>query len=195
MFHSDTLAETAYVTRSLPRVQVRPMKRLVKTLTAAVTALSLMVATAVPAHADRASDNLAKAVIAAIAIGAIVNSIDKGRAHPVPQPARPQEVRNRQVPQVCAIEINGARRDVVFYPERCLRREGFSYRLPRHCATDIRIQGHRDRAYSEQCLRDAGFRVSDRRHDRRRDRWHDRRDDRRDYRDDDFGHGRDFYDR
>lgn len=170
MTQSDTLFETARDTprrialRALPIDPKRPFRRLLATLTAGVTALSLMAASAVPAHADRQSDNLAKALIAALAIGAIVNSIDKGKAKPAPQP-----VRNPVVPAVCAIEVSGARRDVTFYPETCLRAEGFKYRLPRDCAISIRIRGKVDRAYGQLCLRDAGFRVGGR-HDRRTDR-------------------------
>ena len=189
MTHSDTLFETACFAprRNAPRIlpidAKRPMRRLVATLTAGVTALSLMLASAVPAHADRQSDNIAKALVAALAIGAIVHSIDKNRT---PAPA-PTPVRSPRVPSVCAIEVSGARRDVTFYPERCLRREGFTYRLPRDCAIDIRIRGRVDRAYGERCLRDAGFRVGGQ---DRRDDW--RRDDRdgRDGRGHGHGHGR-----
>lgn len=182
-----TLAETASVARALPRPSPNPVKRFMATLTAGVTALSMLVATAIPAHADRASDNLAKAVVGALIIGAIVNSANRGHAAPAPAPApeRPVEVRSPRVPQVCAVEISGARRTVVLYPERCLRREGFDYRLPRGCATEIRMRGRTDRAYSAQCLREAGFRVGGSRRDGdhrwddhgRRDRnWDDRYD-------------------
>jgi hypothetical protein len=176
---SYTLAETASVARALPRASQNPVKRFMATLTAGVTALSMLVATAIPAHADRASDNLAKAVVGALIIGAIVNSANRGHAAPAPAPTpeRPVEVRSPRVPQVCAVEISGARRTVVLYPERCLRREGFDYRLPRGCATEIRMRGRTDRAYSAQCLSDAGFRVGGSRRDGDR-RWddHGRRD-------------------
>lgn len=158
------------ITPTMPRETAKPMRRIATVLTAAATAFALMTASALPARADRASDNLAKAVVAAIAIGAIVNSIDKGRAQPAPVPERPREVRSPRVPSVCAIEIAGKRRDVTVYPERCLRREGFDYRLPRHCAHDARVYGRKDRVYGEDCLRDAGFRVGGGReydHDRR----------------------------
>ncbi len=187
MIQSDTLFETAYVAthrsasshfatlRTLPIDRKRPVKRLMATLTAGLTAMSLLVATAMPAHADRQSDNLAKALIAAIAIGAIVNSIDKGRAQPAPAPV-PVPVRHRGVvPAICAVEVSGARRDAVFYPERCLRREGFNARLPHDCAISIRMRGRTDRAYGERCLRDAGFRIGGGRRDHDDD-W--RRDDR-----------------
>ncbi|MBN2631822.1 MAG: hypothetical protein JXR75_14930 [Rhodobacteraceae bacterium] len=154
---------SARIAPMLHRETAHPLRRAAVVLTAAATALALMTATALPAHADRASDNLAKALVAALAIGAIVNSVDKGRAHaappyaPVHQP--PREVRSPRVPSVCAIEISGARRAVTVYPERCLRREGFDARLPRQCAHEARVFGRTDRVYGEDCLRDAGLRV------------------------------------
>ncbi|GEM_PF-512758 len=161
MFH-----RSARIAPTLPRETAHPLRRAAAVMTAAVTALALMTATALPAHADRASDNLAKALVAALAIGAIVNSVDKGRAHAAPRPAplphRPQQMRSPRVPSVCAIEISGARRDVTVYPERCLRREGFDARLPRQCAHEARVFGRTDRVYGEDCLRDAGFRVGGR---------------------------------
>ena len=160
MTHSDiTFATTPSrpkTLRALPIDGPRPLKRLMAILAAGVTALSLMVASAVPAHADRQSDNLAKALAAAVAIGIIVHSVNKGRAHPAPVIT---PVRRAVVPAICAIEISGARRDRVIYPERCLRREGFDARLPRDCAIHVRIHGREDRAYGERCLRDAGFRI------------------------------------
>lgn len=169
MTRSETMFETVYTRtpRALPIDGPRPLRRLLATLAAGVTALSLMLATAVPAHADRRSDDLAKAVAAAIALGLIVHSIDRGRADPAPV-ATP--VRHRAVPAVCAVEVRGARRDRVVYPERCLRREGFEARLPRDCAVHIRIRGREDRAYGERCLLDAGFRIGGGRDDRRYDR-------------------------
>lgn len=164
----------------IPRVTPQPLRRVAGTLIAAFTVLALMAASALPARADRAGDNLAKAVVAAIAVGAIVHSIDKGRAKPAPVPQPPVQVRNPRVPSVCAIEISGARRNVTVYPERCLRREGFAYRLPRQCAHEARIFGRTDRVYAEDCLRNAGFRVD-------AGRGHDRG-----VRDHGRGHGRDY---
>lgn len=176
MTHSDTLFETAFATpRALPMDGKRPLKRLMMVVTAGVTALSLMMATAVPAHADRASDNLAKALIAALAIGAVVNSIDRGHATPAPTPApAPVPVHDRRatIPGVCAVEIRGGHRDRVVYPSRCLREEGFRGRLPDRCAITIRMNGRIDDAYGERCLRDAGYRIGG----GRDDRWDDRGD-------------------
>lgn len=164
------LATPDAVLSFVPRATARPLARIGASLTVAVTVLALLVSSAVPARADRASDNLAKAVVAAIAIGAIVHSIDKGRARAAPVP---EQVRSPRVPSVCALEVSGPRRDITVYAERCLRREGFDYRLPRHCAREARIFGRPDRIYTEACLRDAGFRVGGGR-DHRRDRDWDR---------------------
>jgi hypothetical protein len=191
MYNSATLAETAFAAGAFPRAQAKPVKRMMTALTGAVTALGLMVASAAPAHADRASDNLAKVVVTAIAIGAIVNALDHENQpaaqpvrqplpRPVPQPLplpEPEHVRSPKVPAVCAIEFSGARRNVTVYPERCLRREGFEARLPRQCATEARVFGRNDRVYAEDCLRNTGYRIEgDRRHDWRdgpRDNRHD----------------------
>ncbi|MFN3844936.1 MAG: hypothetical protein ACK4RZ_03810 [Paracoccaceae bacterium] len=183
-------ASTA-ISPSMPRETSKPLRRVAAAVIAAVTVLTLMAGTAVPAQADRASDNLAKAVVAALAVGAIINSIDKGRAKPAPLPEPPVQARAPRVPSVCAIEISGARRDVTVYPERCLRREGFDFRLPRQCAHDARVFGRVDRVYGEDCLRNAGFRVGADRGQFRDDRMY--RDRGRPY-GHDRGRGRDRYD-
>lgn len=124
-------------------------------LTGAAAVLALVLATAIPAKADK-KDDLAKALIAAVVIGAIANELkDKHDPSPVPLP-----VKHPRVPSVCAISIDGAERSVTLYPESCLRAEGFNHSLPRGCANRASIFGERDRVYSAQCLRDAGFKVS-----------------------------------
>ena len=92
-----------------------------------------------------------------LVIGLIANSLDdKPKHHPAPLP---EPARHRRVPAVCAIEIEGSSGDrVAVYPEKCLRREGFTYQLP-DCARNVRIYGKRDRIYPASCLRNAGFRV------------------------------------
>lgn len=168
------------LTRNLPAARRRPLRALATALTVGVTALSLMVASALPARADKAGDDLAKAIVAAIAIGAIVNSIDNKRKDSRPAPLPSHGSIAPRIPRDCAIEIAGKRRSVTVYPERCLRRERVEGRLPRNCAFNARIYGRVDRVYAEDCLRDAGYRVGGRgvghrddRHDRRHDRdWH-----------------------
>jgi hypothetical protein len=136
-------------------------RRFAAMLTGGAAALALVLATAIPARADK-KDDLAKALIAALVVGAIAHELsDRDKPAPVPAPV-PEPVRNLRVPSVCAISIDGADRSVTLYPESCLRAEGFDHRLPRGCANGATIYGERDRVYSAKCLREAGFRVSGR---------------------------------
>jgi hypothetical protein len=136
-------------------------RRFAAMLTGGAAALALVLASAIPAKADK-KDDLAKALIAALVVGVIAHELkDKDKPAPVPVPV-PEPVKSKRVPSVCAISIDGAERSVTLYPESCLRAEGFDYRLQRGCANSATIFGERDRAYSAQCLRDAGFRVSGR---------------------------------
>ncbi|MCU0903583.1 MAG: hypothetical protein MUE83_06870 [Tabrizicola sp.] len=136
-------------------------RRFAAMLTGGAAALALVLATAIPARADK-KDDLAKALIAAIVVGAIAHELsDKEKPAPTPVPL-PEPVKSKRVPSVCAISIDGAERSVTLFPESCLRAEGFDHRLPRGCANAATIYGERDRVYSTQCLRDAGFRVSGR---------------------------------
>ena len=130
-------------------------RRLGAMITGGAAALALVLATAIPAKADK--NDLTKALIAALVVGAIAHELnDKDKPAPLPVP---EPVKNKRVPGVCAISIDGAERSVTLYPESCLREEGFDYRLPRYCANSATIFGKRDRVYSAQCLRDAGFRL------------------------------------
>ena len=133
-------------------------RRFATMLTGGAAVLALLLATAMPVRADK-KDDLAKALIAALVIGAIIQNTK--RPDPAPQPL-PEPVKQPRVPAVCAIDIDGAQRSVTLYVESCLRREGFDHRLPRGCASTARIFGRDDRVYGVQCLRDAGFRVSGR---------------------------------
>lgn len=133
-------------------------RRLATMITGGAAALALVLATAIPARAEK--NDLAKALIAALVVGAIANELkDKDKDKPVPVP---EPVKAKRVPAVCAISIDGADRSVTLYPESCLREEGFNYRLPRNCANGATIFGERDRVYSAQCLKNAGFRVTGR---------------------------------
>lgn len=126
-------------------------RRLAAMITGGAAALALVLATAIPAKAE--TNDLTKALIAALVVGAIAHELnDKDK--PAPEP-----VKSKRVPSVCAISIDGAERSVTLFPESCLRKEGFDYRLPRYCANSATIFGKRDRVYSAQCLREAGFRV------------------------------------
>lgn len=142
-------------------------RRFAAMLTGGAAALVVVLATAIPVKADSKND-LARALIAALVVGAIaheLNANDQPAAAPVPVPLplpEPKPVSSKRVPAVCAISIDGAERSVTLYPESCLRAEGFKPRLPRGCANTATIYGQRDRVYSAQCLRDAGYRVSGR---------------------------------
>lgn len=138
-------------------------RRFAAMLTGGAAALAVVLATTIPARAD-SKDDLAKALIAALVVGAIAHELkDKDKPAPVPVPLpEPEPVSSKRVPTVCAISIDGAERSVSLYPETCLREEGIRARLPRHCANTATIFGQRDRVYSAQCLRNAGFRVSGR---------------------------------
>lgn len=151
------------------RAEVPPPRRFFAGLTAAAAAFALVLAMALPARADRRDDDLAKALIGILVLGAIVNELndDKRKAQPAPAPVhRKPEVRKR-IPAVCAIAIDGARRSVTVYPETCLRREGIRGPLPRHCSHEARIYGQWDRIYGVDCLRNAGFTVQDHHRSRR----------------------------
>ncbi len=170
MQRSETLAETMVITRNFPRPSQRDSRslgrRLVITVAAAATALGLLASTAVPARAD--NDDLAKALAALAIVGILVNEQRKSREreraraqqHHKPHPHHQQPSRHPRVPSVCAIEIAGNSGTATVYGERCLREQGFNFRLPEYCARTARIYGRNDRIYSDQCLRDAGFRVA-----------------------------------
>ena len=138
-------------------------RRLAGFVTAGALTLSLILAAAVPARAGDRGDNLAKALIAAVIVGAIIHETkrDKPAPAPVPEPVRKKKRYSyddeTRIPAVCALEFEGEHRAVTVYPESCLRDEGVRGRLPVGCANEARIYGKRDRIYSERCLRDAGF--------------------------------------
>lgn len=137
-------------------------RRLAAMITGGAAALALVLATAIPAKAEK--NDLTKALIAALVVGVIAHELkDKDKPAPLPVPLpEPEPVKSKRVPAVCAISIDGADRSVTLYPESCLRDQGFTYRLPRHCANSATIFGERDRVYSAQCLKEAGFRVTGR---------------------------------
>ena len=179
MTPSMTLAETEFGSRILPTnaahanaghanaahadaaivKTTRTRNRLFALLIAAATALALVLASAVPARADRKKDDVLKALASIAAIALISKAVKDKKRRNTPAPAPVQMPR---VPGVCAIEIGSGRGSVTGYAERCLREEGFNYRLPTGCATSIRIYGRADRFFPEQCLRDAGFRTPNR---------------------------------
>ena len=147
---SSILAETTHGRAQSGEAQ--PLKRLMGGLTVLAVALALIAATAVPSRADKRSDNIAKVIVGALIVGAIVNEVNKGKRKPPVHPAD-----SRRVPGACAIEIESASqpRPVVVYGGTCLRDHGLT-RLPA-CGRGATIYGRAERLYSPDCLRGAGF--------------------------------------
>lgn len=155
---SETLAETIHALRDTRQSPMFTMKRQANMLVILLMAMSLLAATALPSHAEKRNNDLAKILAGALVIGLIAKSIDDNKDRHKPKP-QPEPVYEPRVPAVCAISIDSNSGDAVtMYSQKCLRREGFDYRLP-NCARDVRIYGEADRVYSAQCLRDAGFRL------------------------------------
>ena len=134
-------------------------RRFASLLTGGAVAFALVLGAAMPAKAAK-NDDLAKALIAALVVGAIVKGLDD--AGQDRRDVRPEKVRGGRVPSVCAISIDGAKQSVTLYSETCLKGEGVTAPLPKSCANTATIFGRKDRVYSAQCLRNAGFRVSGR---------------------------------
>lgn len=156
---SMTLAETALVSHTTT-AKTRPFRRnrVTTLMVAAAVSLAMIVASALPARADRNNDDVLKALAAIAAIALISKAVKDNKRRHAPAPP-PVPVQVPRVPGVCAIEIGSGHGSVTGYGERCLREEGFNYRLPTDCSTSIRIYGRADRFYPEQCLRDSGFRI------------------------------------
>lgn len=174
---------------TIRKPSAHPMRRAMSAATIGLLVLSLLMVAAQPVRADSRSDQMARALLAAIAIGAVVHTIDKNKKKrraaeaaqpPVlePEPTHGPGSRHRVIPAACGIEIVGSRRAATVYPERCLRREGVRAHLPQQCSFKARIYGREDWVYGGDCLRDAGFRIEDgrgwddRHNDDRRGRRH-----------------------
>ncbi len=151
MIHSETLAETMLLTRDGARRRLR--LRFVALVMAVALAMGL-IGTAGPARAD--DDDLVKALAALAIVGIIAHASQQDHLQPAPVP-RP--VAGPKVPGVCAIEIVGQHSRATVYGERCIRAQGFGWRLPQGCARPARIYGQNDRIYTPQCLQNAGFRI------------------------------------
>jgi hypothetical protein len=161
------MTETFRIARA-PQPDHRPSaRRMGWILTAGAAALSLLLGAALPARAAD-KDDLAKALIAALVVGAIIHEAND-RDDRMPPVMGPDLIKKKKrhsaktIPSVCALNLDGHRRNAIVYSERCMRREGVQARLPGHCARDARIWGKRDRIYGERCLREAGFKIEDRR--------------------------------
>lgn len=152
-------------------------RRFIATLAATASALALMTAAAIPARADRQSDDFAKALAAIAAIAIVGSAITDGkddqrttvqhnpRFNQTPRGyrhryAEPQRQRRETVlPERCAIEVRSRRNTLVAYTERCLRRAGIDQRLPRQCEVSVGRHGRDRTAYDQNCLLHSGFRT------------------------------------
>ncbi len=140
--------------------------------TALAAALAIGPLTATPAAAD--SDDVAKLLLGAIALGVVVHAIDKNRDrndeathgphNPVdPGWGRPPH-RRYALPARCEFEVRTrqGRREV--FGERCLEREGVRVnRLPNRCEFDVWTERGRRTVFGSRCLREHGYRVEARR--------------------------------
>ena len=80
-------------------------RRFATLMTGGAVAFALVLGAALPAKADK-KDDLAKALIAALVVGAIAHELkDKPKPAPAPEP-----VKQPRVPGVCEIAIDGADR-------------------------------------------------------------------------------------
>lgn len=152
-----------------------------KTLTAGLTALSLIIIPAAPVQAQNSNNDLNRAIIGLLAIGAVGLAIKNNQSRSsetrthrpsiqVHKTHRNHNNRVRQqrrvdpVPGRCFRRVETSRGGYQgVFTERCLeRRYRDANTLPRQC--QVRIggrDGHR-RGYDASCLRDFGYR-SDRR--------------------------------
>lgn len=147
-------------------------RRFTAGLTAGAAALALVLSLVMPAPAKADGDDLAKALIGALVVGAIIKGSKKDKPAPQPEPVQGGQWGSwngekpgagaKPIPATCAIQIDGKSQDVALYPETCIRDMGIDAALPRDCATGATIFGHRDRVYGESCLRKAGFRLAGR---------------------------------
>ena len=86
--HLDVYKRQVHALRDARAKPVFALKRQGNRLMAALVALSMLAASATPSHADKRGDDLAKALAAALAIGLVVNAIDKNKnKHTTPAPA------------------------------------------------------------------------------------------------------------
>lgn len=153
-----------------------------KTLTAGLTALSLILIPAAPVHAAD-NDNLNRAILGLLAAGAIGLAINESKSnssssvqvHRTPRHADQRRfgterrtVRQRRhvdpLPSRCFRQVklgNGRVQNV--FTSRCLdRRYNDAAYLPSNCLTRIGGRGGNQRGYEANCLREHGYR-SDRR--------------------------------
>ncbi|MDP2737201.1 MAG: hypothetical protein Q8O82_00435 [Pseudorhodobacter sp.] len=133
-------------------------KRFATTVAIAAIALGLLTAAAVPAHADKNSDNVA-GILAGIAAVAIIANVLDNTKHSAVNESAPTVTHLSVLPANCALWIEGQDRNHAIYSERCLKQRGYIYNLPGNCAHNARIFGRDDRIFTARCLADAGFGI------------------------------------
>jgi hypothetical protein len=151
-------AERIRIARNNRADAIPSPRRLASIVTAGAAALAVLLAASLPARAGGKGDDLAKALIAALVVGAIIHETRKDDPAPAPVHKKKRDKRHKTVPTACALEFEGERKSVTVYPESCLQDFGVRA-LPEYCAKNARIYGEWDRIYGEKCLREAGFQV------------------------------------
>jgi len=140
-----------------------------KTLTAGLTALSLILIPAAPVQAQNNNSDTNKIILGLLAAGAIGLAIKNNRSDgkssvTVQTTPRHQQAHLDPVPGRCFRRVETARGGYQgVFTKRCLdRRYRDASTLPRQCVVRIGGRDGNRRGYDASCLRDFGYR-SDRR--------------------------------
>lgn len=141
-----------------------PFRRLANRATMAAVALAVVLGAAVPARAG--DDALAKAVVAALIIGAIAHQAGKADAAPPPvEPAQPVHGTRPWPPHHPPQHPpqggwhppqHPPYHPPAYHPPRPAPQPQWRARLPYYCAIDIDARGGARRVFSESCLRREG---------------------------------------
>jgi hypothetical protein len=153
-----------------------------KTLAASTLALSLALSpiTATPAAAGPDGEDLARAAIGLLIIGAIASAArdntrderaDRDQYRPVePIHGRVDRGGNGRghdrdrhhaaaLPQDCVLQVRTSRGTSDAYGRRCVERAGFRT-LPAACAFDVQDRGRTRTVYGSRCLSEYGYRTT-----------------------------------
>lgn len=124
---------------------------------AMASAVALTGFAATPARAD--SEDIAKALLGLLVIGAIVNAVDDD--DPAPATRRGSWRQNRVLPRACLRPFETRRGTRYGFGERCIENRVGHIRLPDEC--ERRGENRRGRIrtfYGERCMARRGYRVS-----------------------------------
>lgn len=136
-----------------------PMIRKMLILPALAAALVLNPISSTPAAAD--SDDVAKLLLGAVAVGAIVHVVKKERERDAARAAAARATATANeynLPTTCTFQIrtHKGRQDVL--GQRCMQQEGVNIsRLPTYCSTTINSHRGPRTVYDERCLREFGY--------------------------------------